>query len=72
MIWSYPATNCSSVSGDSSLKWEWGHKKKKANKRKNAADNWTVCTTEGHETKTNILLPHVELKAVIRYCLFSK
>lgn len=27
MIWSYPATNCSSVSGDCSLKWELGRKK---------------------------------------------
>lgn len=45
MIWSYPATNCSSVSEDCSLKWELGHKKKKkkANKRENATYSWAEC-----------------------------
>lgn len=45
MIWSYPATNCSSVSGDCSLKWELGHKteEKKANKRENATHSWAEC-----------------------------
>lgn len=41
MIWSYPATNCSSVRGVCSLKWELGHKKEeKANKRENATHIW--------------------------------
>lgn len=45
MISSYPATNCSSVSGDCSLKWELGHKKeeKKKNKRENATHSWAKC-----------------------------
>lgn len=34
MIWSYPATNCSSVSGVCSLKWELGHKKEEKSKQK--------------------------------------
>jgi len=38
-IWSYPETNCSSVRGHWSLKWEHGHKHKtktqtKENKRR--------------------------------------
>ena len=61
MIWSYPATNCSSVSGVCSLKWELGHKKKKkTNKRENATHSWTKCINGHTETKN---------KQALCYCL---
>lgn len=42
MISSYPATNCSSVSGDCSLKWGLGHKKEEKKKQTKGKMQHTV------------------------------
>lgn len=45
MISSYPATNCSSVNGVCSLKWEYYHKKEiQGGKKEMAADKLTEFT----------------------------